>query len=67
MRMSEYRTWYEFKQDLERHVGHCVVNTDWLRVKPASPLPWDVSRLHATIRKLGRIQKRHLLDRAATN
>jgi len=65
--MSDYPTWYEFKRDLEKRVGHCVVNTDWLRVKPAAPLPWSKPRLRSTIQKLGRIEKRRTLQTNSVN
>ena len=55
-RMSDYLTWYEFKKDLERQVGHSVLNADWLQVKPAAPLPWDGSRLNAALRRLGQMK-----------
>jgi len=66
-KMSDYPTWYEFKRDLEKHVGHCVVNTDWLKVKPTAPLPWGKPRLHSTIQKLVRLEKRRTPDANSLN
>ena len=43
--MADYSTWYEFKKDLEKETGRSVLNSDWLHVKPAAPLPWDKGRL----------------------
>jgi len=67
LKMSDYPTWYEFKRDLEKRVGHCVVNTDWLRVKPAAPLPWDKPRLRSAIQKLSRIEKRRISHITSVN
>ncbi len=36
-----YETWYEFKIDLEKCLGHHLTNWEWLEVKPKSPLPWS--------------------------
>ncbi len=56
--MTDYRTWYEFKQDLQRKSGRSLLNSDWLRVKPASPLPWDGSLLRASLQRLARLNSR---------
>ncbi|UCB43144.1 MAG: hypothetical protein JSV77_00390 [Dehalococcoidales bacterium] len=37
----EYATWYEFKKECERRLGHSLLNSIWLKVKPANHLPWD--------------------------
>ncbi len=52
--MPDYFTWYEFKKDLEREAGRSVLNPQWLRVKPAAPLPWTESQLHCALLKLKR-------------
>lgn len=36
-----YETWYEFKKELERSLGHMLYNPKWLAIKPHSPLPWS--------------------------
>ena len=36
-----YRTWYDFKKDFEKQLGHGLFNPDWLEVKPKAPLPWS--------------------------
>ena len=56
--MSQYATWYEFKKDLERHAGHSLLNAEWLRIKPAAPLPWGQSRLRSSLVRLELIEKR---------
>lgn len=58
--MPDYPTWYEFKKDLEKHAGHSLLNDEWLRVKPAAPLPWRESRLHSSLQRLERIENRRL-------
>ena len=50
-----YTTWYDFKKDLEKHLGHSVLNWDWLRVKPKTALPWNSSNMKATFLKLSRL------------
>ena len=52
--MADYSTWYEFKKDLEKETGRSVLNSDWLHVKPAAPLPWDKGQLHSAVMKLER-------------
>ncbi|OGO37943.1 MAG: hypothetical protein A2147_04475 [Chloroflexi bacterium RBG_16_57_8] len=56
--MSDYPTWYEFKKDLERHAGRSLLNEEWLKVKPAAPLPWRESRLRSSLLRLGRLENR---------
>ncbi len=55
--MSDYVTWYEFKKDLEKEAGHSLLNAEWLRIKPAAPLPWSKHSLGASLIKLERLQK----------
>ena len=50
--MADYSTWYEFKKDLQKETGRTVLNSDWLHVKPAAPLPWDESQLRSSLLKL---------------
>ena len=37
----QYTTWYEFKRDLGKCLGHHLTNWEWLEVKPRSSLPWS--------------------------
>jgi hypothetical protein len=55
--MSIYHTWYEFKRELERRNNAPVLNGTWLRVKPASPLPWNDEHLRSTVSQLRRLKK----------
>lgn len=55
--MTDYRTWYEFKKDVERESGRSLLNSDWLRVKPAAPLPWDSTLLRSSLDRLGRLSR----------
>ncbi|HEX9975889.1 MAG TPA: hypothetical protein VGA82_01445 [Dehalococcoidales bacterium] len=55
--MSTYHTWYEFKRELERQINSPVLNGAWLRVKPASPLPWNNEHLRSTVAQLRRLNK----------
>jgi len=48
-----YTTWYDFKKELERHLGHSLLNWHWLEVKPQAPLPWDKSHLRAALIRSG--------------
>jgi hypothetical protein len=43
MDKSQYLTWYEFKKELQKKLGRCVLTQEWLHVKPRMPLPWDKS------------------------
>ena len=47
-----YSTWYEFKKDLEKHLGHSLLNWRWLEVKPKAPLPWNDSHMKAVVARL---------------
>jgi len=55
--MSIYNTWYEFKRELERRSNSPVLNQAWLRVKPASPLPWSDKHLRSTVLEIHRLKK----------
>ena len=55
--MTDYRTWYEFKKDLEMESGRSLLNSDWLKVKPAAPLPWDCSLLRSSLDNLRRLRR----------
>jgi hypothetical protein len=37
-----YKTWYEFKRDLEVKLGCGLPVEIWLRTKPKKALPWDL-------------------------
>jgi hypothetical protein len=50
-----YTTWYEFKKDLEKRLGHSLLNWNWLAVKPEAPLPWDDSHMHVALSVLARL------------
>jgi hypothetical protein len=51
-RPIQYTTWYEFKKDLERKLGHSLSNWQWMDIKPRAPLPWDDAQLKATLSAL---------------
>ena len=54
VKVPDYRTWYDFKKDLEKETGHTLLNAAWLYVKPAAPLPWSESYFRSSIRKIER-------------
>jgi hypothetical protein len=47
-----YKTWYEFKKDLETLCGHPVLNTLWLQVKPSEALPWGKKQIQSVLSKI---------------
>ncbi len=52
-----YWTWYDFKKDLEKVIGHPLLNQLWLEVKPKKPLPWNYSHFRRALsitERLGR-------------
>ncbi len=61
--MSPYRTWYEFKRDLEGQLGRWLPNADWLEARPREPLPWDEASLRAAVGKVGLIRARRAAER----
>jgi hypothetical protein len=52
-----YETWYEFKKDLEKQVGHTLLNWCWLEVKPKDPLPWNNSHMRSVLSVCARLEK----------
>ena len=55
--MSPYLTWYEFKKDLEKQIGHSLTNWNWFEVKPKAPLPWDIHHMKAALSLMTRSQR----------
>ena len=55
-RAAIYSTWYDFKKELERRLGHSVLNLDWLEVKPRAPLPWNNANMRTTLSTLARLE-----------
>ncbi len=55
--MSLYFTWYEFKKDLERRICRSLLNSDWLKIKPRGPLPWDDSCMRSALLEVKRVQR----------
>ncbi len=53
----EYDTWYEFKRECEKRLGHSLLNQTWLRVKPETALPWDDSKAIMTTSKVRRLRR----------
>ena len=53
-----YRTWYEFKKDLEKELGCSLFNQDWLEAKPRAPLPWDGSDMKSSLSAVAGLRKR---------
>jgi len=45
----EYATWYDFKKECEKRLGHSLLNSTWLQVKPANHLPWDDADTKAVV------------------
>ena len=54
----QYTTWYEFKRDLEKCLGHHLTNWEWLEVKPRSPLPWTHHHLKRSFALVRRLEER---------
>ena len=54
-----YATWYDFKKDLERKLGHNLINSWWLEAKPKAPLPWDDSQMKLALSAVARSGRRH--------
>jgi hypothetical protein len=57
MNKTLYLTWYEFKKDLQKEAKHCILNQEWLQIKPRNPLPWDASFVQLTLLKLSKATK----------
>ncbi len=57
MDKKSYLTWYEFKKDLQKEAKHCILNQEWLQVKPGKPLPWDSASIQSTLLKLPKMAK----------
>ena len=60
-----YNTWYDFKKDLEKRLGHSVLNREWLRVKPKTALPWNSFNMKATFLRLSRLDYQKNTKRSA--
>jgi hypothetical protein len=45
---QKYKTWYDFKRDLESLCGQPILNELWLQIKPKTALPWNCSNLRAS-------------------
>ena len=56
-KMSPYATWYDFKKDLEKQIGHGLPNWDWLAIKPKAPLPWDRHHMQAALSLAAGLQR----------
>jgi hypothetical protein len=52
MNKVTYLTWYEFKEDLQKEVGHSILNREWLAIKPKEPLPWNESTMRSILSDL---------------
>ena len=46
---EKYKTWYDFKKDLESLCGRPILNNLWLQIKPRTALPWNSSNLRASL------------------
>ena len=53
----EYKTWFDFKRELETILGQGLPVGLWLRTKPKRPLPWYDTDLHTTLAELSKIQQ----------
>lgn len=56
MKKTSYATWYEFKKDLQKRVGHSVLNQEWLQVKPQKPLPWNAPCMYGACSRLLKLE-----------
>ena len=54
--VKAYSTWYEFKKDFEKKLGHSLLNWDWMELKPKAPLPWTGSHMKAALLAVARFQ-----------
>ena len=54
----QYLTWYAFRQDLAKTLGHTPLNEQWLKIKPKAPLPWDGYHMRAVVSRLKHSDKR---------
>ncbi len=54
---KEYQTWYEFKKDLEKKLGHFLPVNIWLCTKPKKALPWNSHDLQTTLAEAIKMQK----------
>ena len=43
-----YKTWYEFKKDLETLCGQPILNGLWFHIKPQTALPWSGSNMRTS-------------------
>jgi hypothetical protein len=44
----DYKTWYDYKKDLESLCGRPVLNDLWLKIKPQTALPWSSANLFSS-------------------
>ena len=44
-----YTTWYDFRKELGKRLGHTPLALQWLELKPTDPLPWNDSHMKAAI------------------
>ena len=47
-----YKTWYDFKRELQRRSGVVLLNKAWLQIKPKAPLPWSEYQMKEVMRYL---------------
>jgi hypothetical protein len=62
-----YETWYEFKKDLEKRIGYCLLNWRWLRVKPKDPLPWNNSHMQTALSACARLEGGKAVQKRASS
>ena len=53
----EYATWYEFKKECEKRLGHSLLNSTWLKVKPSKPLPWNDTDVISVLSAAARLRR----------
>jgi hypothetical protein len=56
-RFMKYVTWYEFKKECEKRLGHSLLNRTWLKVKPVNHLPWDDTDAETVISTITDLRK----------
>ena len=55
--IPSYRTWYDFRKDLEKKLGYMPLNWLWLAVKPQAPLPWNDCHLQSVLSTVARLEE----------
>ena len=65
-KVSRYLTWYEFRKDLVKELGHVPANSLWLLVKPKTPLPWTDLHLQQCLSAVLTLERRKVVEKVKT-